>query len=253
MQVPDEIESIINSVSEQLVAAGAQAIVFTGSFLRGTAGPRSDVDLYVIGEGPEYRLERHNDRLVSISWRTKQAVEEEFCEPRDAGCAVPGWRDATAIHDPEGIAAELIQAASAWTWDEIGEDKLNAWVAEELTGYTKDILKMVAMLEKGDLHAAAANRAWLSVELPFIMSIYLRQLYGSENVVWEMVASAMGPDWERIQYEAFGLHGESAIETCQAVFSLYLATYRCISHHCDPRQHEVIKLGIDGIESLRHA
>lgn len=251
MQVPDEIKAIVSSVSEQLIDGGAQAIVFTGSYVRGTAGPRSDIDLYAIGDGPEYRLERHNDRLVSVSWRTKEAVEEEFREPRDAGCAVPGWRDAIAIHDPGGIAAELMQAASDWTWDEIGEDKLNCWVAEELTGYTEDILKMVAMIENSDLHAATAQRAWLSIELPFIMSIYLRQLYGSENVVWKMVASAMGPDWVRIQHAAFGLNGESALETCRAVLTLYLATYRHISHHCDDRQHEVIKLGIDGIESLK--
>lgn len=251
MQLPRKIGTIVAGVTRQLVAEGAQAVVLTGSYVRGSAGRHSDIDLYAIGNGPEYRLERHNDHLVSISWRTRAAVEGEFSEPRDAGCSVPGWRDAVVIHDPDGVAAGLIQEARDFTWDRFGEDELNAWVAEELTGYTEDILKVVAMLENADFHAAAAVQSWLIIEIPFIMSIYLRQLYGSENVVWEMVASAMGPEWERLQHAAFGLNGESVLETCQATFALYQAAYRHLFQHCDDRQRQVIALGIEGIENQR--
>src|SRR5665213_1441551 len=117
----------------QLMAAGADAVVLTGSVTRGLATGFSDIDLIVLGDGPRYRLERRAGVLVSISWRTAEQVRASFQDVGEVMTTVLGWRDGMLLADPRALAQELRKEACRWKWDDLGP-RTDLWVAEEVTG-----------------------------------------------------------------------------------------------------------------------
>ena len=245
------VGSVIEQVTRRLIYADAQAVVLTGSHARGDATIYSDVDLVAIGDGPDYRLEMHAGLLVSTSWQTRSEVEETLRSPSQACAAVPAWRSARILYDPNGIAAELVASAQNWQWDDIGEARLTAWVAEELTGYAEEVFKLVAMLEQRRLQAASVQRSVLTLRIPMIMATHLRLLYDSENVLWDMVGDVLDGDWRELQSAAFGLSGEPFQESCLAALELYVRACERVMASFDSRQLAVVEAAIRALESHR--
>ena len=96
------------------------AVWLAGSHARADAVSHSDIDIGVIaepGDGPAYRLDRRDGHLLSVAWTTAEATRASFDDPAVLGAAVPGWRGAVLLHDPEGIAAALQREAQAWDWE----------------------------------------------------------------------------------------------------------------------------------------
>jgi hypothetical protein len=214
--------------------------VLAGSHVRGEALPDSDVDLYCIGAGPEYTLFRRRDQLVSLSWRTSEAVRAAYRSPQDAGSTVPGWRDALLVADPNGIAAQLQREARAWTWDVIGTQRLDAWVAEELCGYAEEVHKLATNRAAGRTHALAVQRSVLALRLAGIMAVRHRILYDTENRLWDLVDDRMGADWRRAQSAALGERGERLAESCAASLRLFALAARDVWPLFDERQRAVV-------------
>ena len=209
---------------------GAQAGVLTGSFARGDAHPRSDIDLHFIGDGPAYELSRENELLVSASWSSAADHRASFRDPRRAGAAVPAWRAALILFDPDGIAATLQREAVAWSWDDIGAGALDGWVVEQIAGFAEEVHKLVAAIERGRVTMAAVQRSVLALRLAAVMSVNCRLLYDTENQLWDLVSAALGGSWASAQARALGLRGESFEETCLAALELYcLADAACPS------------------------
>lgn len=98
---------VADVVADELIAAGAQAVILTGSWARGEGTPESDLDLHALGNGPPYRLSRRDGYLLSVTWETAESVRAAFHGPLAAGGAVGGWRQAVILADPEGLAAAL--------------------------------------------------------------------------------------------------------------------------------------------------
>lgn len=227
-------------VADELMESGAFAVVLTGSYARGTATPESDIDLYAIGTGQDYQLERRDGFLVSISWQTAAQVETAFTSPAHAGGTVPGWRQAVILSDLSGMAARLVEQALAWTWDVVGEDQLNAWVAEQLCGYAEEVHKLVSYLEKRSLQFAAVERSLLAMRLPMVMAVHQRILYDSENHLWDLVAESLGAEWSRHQSAALGLTGGSFHDSSAAALALYVLGTNAAANLFDARQRAVV-------------
>ena len=106
--------SVAREAAAGLVGEGAEAAVLVGSRARGDAGSDSDVDVLAVGPRTfSFRLERRGGLLVSATSRPPEAYRLEMAEPGSVGTAVPGWREAVVLHDPEGIAESLIEEAEA--------------------------------------------------------------------------------------------------------------------------------------------
>lgn len=236
----DAARTLAAVVAGALTWAGAAAVVLTGSHARSTASRESDIDLYAVGDGPAYRLERRADFLVSVSWRTVAQIETEFTSPADAAASVPGWRQAVILSDSHGIAARLIETAHAWTWDVIGDDRLNGWVADQLTGYAEEVHKLVSHLEQGSLQFAAVERSVLALRLPMILAVHERILYESENGLWDLVAGRMGTEWAKNQSAALGLTGQPFQDSCNGALALYVMACEAASGLFDERQRAVV-------------
>lgn len=218
---------------------GALAVVLSGS----QAGPRpseeSDIDLYVVGRGPRYRLTVAAGRLVSASWRELAEIRLDFDDPGAVGAVVPGWRRALIVADPDGVAAAIQREALAWDWPIIGDARLDAWVAEEVTGYAEEVHKLVAARRAGDVATAAVQRSVLALALAPRLSVHLRMLYETENGLWERVADRMGEPWMAAQRAALGLSGERLEATLDAALDLFSMAVATAWPSMDERQRSV--------------
>jgi hypothetical protein len=216
----DPALSVARQVAEDLAGDGAEAAVLVGSHTRGGAAPESDVDVLAVEPRSSFRLERRGGLLVSASSRPPEAYRREMTDPGSVCTAVPGWRKAVVLHDPEGKAGTLIEEARAWTRGPL-ERRCDVWVAEEITALAEEVHKLVAALRTEHRATAAVQRSVLALHPAHILAVHRRILYGSENRLWDLVADAMGEEWRLAQSAVLGLNGEQFEETCQAALRLY--------------------------------
>jgi predicted nucleotidyltransferase len=236
---PRRVESIAGQLAESLATEGARAVALVGSFARGDALEGSDLDLAVVGQGPQYRLEVHDDVLVSLGWASAEEQRRRLYDPAILGLHVPGWREAVPLFDPEGLAAALQQEARSWTWGRV-EDDCDAWAAERLCGYAEEVQKLVTGLHRGEETAAGVQRSLIAQGLARILAVHRRILYGSENRLWDVVAVEMGASWRDAQAAALGLGGESLAVGCEAALRLFTLAAEELRHLLDDRQHAVV-------------
>jgi hypothetical protein len=227
-------------IARELMAEGAGAVVLLGSHATGTHHAQSDLDIYAIGRGRQYALSRRGAYLVSTGWATVAAVRRSFRDPGAVCGAIPGWREAIILADPEGIAAHFRRRAERWTWKAIDTD-CDRWVAEQLTGWSEEVHKLVAMLERGEQLSAAAQRSVLAVRLAPILAVHRRILYGSENRLWDFVAEAMGEPWASTQRAAFALDGESPDNSARAALRLFTIAADDVGELLSKRQRGVVE------------
>ena len=230
---------VARQVAEELAEDGTGAAVLVGSHARGDAGPDSDVD--VLAAGPRtfaFRLELRGGMLVSASSQPFEAYRREMADPGSVCTAVPGWREAVVLHDPEGKAGALIEEARAWTWGPL-ERRCDGWVAEEITALAEEAHKLVAALRAGHRTTAAVQRSVLALRPAQVLAVHRRILYGSENRLWDLVADAVGGEWRVAQTAALGLNGEPLEETCRAALELYGLAVDNVYQLLDERQRDV--------------
>lgn len=219
----------------------AEAVVLVGSRASGDAGSESDVDVLAVGPREfAFRLERRGGLLVSVTSRPLEAYRREMTDPGSVCSAVPGWRGAVVLQDPDGVAASLIEEARAWTWGPL-EGRCDGWVAEEICSLAEEVHKLAAALRGGRRATAAAQRSVLAVRLAQVMAVHRRILYGSENRLWDLVSDEMGERWGLTQSAALGLDGEPFGATCRAALGLYGLAADEVHRLFDARQRGVVE------------
>ena len=185
-----------------------------------------------------FRLQRRGGLLVSVSSQPSEAYRREMADPGSVCTAVPGWREAMVLHDPEGKAGTLIEDAMAWTWGPL-ELRCDGWVADEITALAEEAHKLVVALRVGYRTTAAVQRSVLALRPAQILAVHRRILYGSEHRLWDLVAEAMGEEWRVAQSAALGLNGEPFEETCRAALKLYGLAVDDVYQLLDERQRGV--------------
>ena len=247
------LERLIAEQAAALAQSGAEAVVLHGSFSRGQAHHLSDIDLTPLSAdpnaGPPHHVEQHSDRMFVISWRTPSAVQSSYRDPAQLGAAVPAWRSATALYDPRGVAAELIEEAKRWSWNTVSE-AVDAYVADGLVGLAEEVYKVVAGITFEQHRLAAVNRAVLALQLAHLVALRRGLLWETENVLWDMVADELGEEWAIDQDAAFGLGDAPTSEQMRAALTLYTRAAREIAPLLDDRQRAVVR---GAIAALDHA
>ncbi|GAA0244394.1 hypothetical protein GCM10009539_32320 [Cryptosporangium japonicum] len=250
--LPPRVAAAVAATVADLVAAGTSGVVLLGSQSRGDAHEHSDVDLVALGSGPEYTHRQLGGLLMSVSWRTADAVRGSFADPKLAGSTVPGWRGAVILHDSEGRANELVAEAGAWRWSDI-EGPRRAWIAGQMTGRAEVVQRLVGSLAAGRRTSAAVTRNRLATRLPVVAAVHHRILYDSEHRLFDLVADAMGPSWRRSQDAALGLRGEQLPDSCRAALGLYAQLAPVVEPYLTPDQQAVVRSAAELAWAAQHA
>ena len=235
---PDVLD-IACRIAERASGEGAVAVMLVGSHVRGEAHEQSDIDLIVIGEGPDYVLERHAGHLVSLSWRTPVALFAALDDPATVGGLVPALREALILSDRAGEAVRMKEFAATWEWGRV-EPECDTWVADQITGLAEEVHRLVGCLDTGNSTMAAVMRSVLAMRVAAILSVHLRLLYGSENRLWDLVNQEMGSHWTEVQEKALGMTGASLRDTCDAALELYATAAARVRDILSGVQREVV-------------
>lgn len=245
------LERLIAERAAALAKAGASAVVLRGSFSRGSAHEYSDIDLTPIAaepnQGPPHLVEQHGDRMFVISWQTADQVRASFRDPAQLGAAVPAWRSATALYDPGGVAADLIEEAQRWSWHTVAE-AVDAYVADELASLAEEIYKVIAGILYDQRRMIAVNRAVLALRLAHLVALRRGLLWETENDLWDLVAGELGEAWTADQDAALGLHDAPTAQQSRAALTLYARAAREIAPILDDRQRAVVRAALAAVE-----
>lgn len=243
---------VAHTIASDMISEGAQAVYLTGSWARGDAHPESDLDIRAVGPERDKHLFRKDGFLVSSEWQTKEQQLETFEDPEKVGSVVPGWRSAVLLQDPDGVAADIKQAAEVWTWDRV-KDSIDAAISNQLAHYSEEVHSLYTNLEMDLSLGAAIQRGMVAKQMAPIVAIHERILYETEKELWDLVADKMGPEWEKVQEGALGLEGDFT-SGCKATFELFQMTVDHTGKTGDPSKDEVIahayELASKGISKL---
>jgi predicted nucleotidyltransferase len=235
---PDVLRAA-REVADRLAAQRADAVVLTGSRVRGDSHEHSDLDLVALGRGPLRRPEIHEPFVVSVRWRTPAQVRADLASLDDLS-AVPGWRRAVLLHDPKKQAAALKREALAWTWNAVGS-RADAWVAEQITDHAEEVLRLVGCLRAARYSAAAAQRSALALRLPKVLAVHRRTLYDGDSQLYEAICAVMGEPWRRAHRRALGVQADTLEQTCGAALELYALAAEETKHLLDDGQFAVVR------------
>lgn len=238
------IMRIGRAVARQQAARGAMAVVLTGSHARSEANALSDIDIVVlVRHKPADDLPSEmmrGGRLMVLTHTTDRAVRAAFRDPSRIGTYVPGWREAIILYDEAGVAARLQTEARRWTWEGVA-DAVDEYVADEITGWAEEVLKLRAAIDDGRWLHAATQRSLLALQLAGLMALRRRILVGTENVQWDLVAKEMGEPWTSAQSRALSLSGETVTESCAAALGLYAIAAREAWPLLNRRQRAIVE------------
>ncbi len=209
---------VAEAVAAEMSDRGALGVALMGSYARGEESAYSDLDVVAIGTG-DASMRVIDGVLVSQSWISLEAVRTGWQSPGDVGQVVPGWRSARPLLDNEDLVAQVKREAARWRWADLG-DASDRWVAEQLVGYSEEVLRLVGHLQRGNQLPAAVMRNVLSNRMAWVASVHLHLLYETENKLWDLVADELGDDWLCDQRTALGI--DAGLEaSCVAALNLY--------------------------------
>jgi predicted nucleotidyltransferase len=229
---------LAREVAAAEVARGASAVVLAGSWARADAHRHSDVDVWVIGRrrGHEFRV--REGRILSVARKTVADLRAELRSPRLAGCVVPAWRTCRILVDRRGAARRLQREAARFRWSRL-RARCDRYVADSLTEWAEEAIKLTRLLADGDEESAAVQRNLLVHAMAGLLAVD-RRLFYNENDLWERVGHRMGAAWHRRQRRALALGGGSFEDSCQAALELYRATAEALSPRLTNAQRAVV-------------
>jgi len=214
--------AVAHGVARERSKRDRASVVLVGSWIRGTARRYSDIDLVVVGHGSGRVSRYRGGFFVNIKETTFAAEAREMRDPRRAGQAVPGWREAVSLMDPRGTVSRLKARAERFDWGRIGP-AADRCVANEIVGWAEEAVKLTRLMADDRRETAAVQRNLLVDAMASAVAVRNRIFY-NENELWETVGTIMGERWHRAQRASLGLDGVTFEGSCEAALELYRLT-----------------------------
>jgi predicted nucleotidyltransferase len=214
---------VARQVADEIDPRRRKTIVLVGSWARGDAHSESDIDLWVIGRRVGDVMFERDSRQVSVRYATAAGDRRAMRSPPRLGGAIPGWRSARVLRDPKGVAAKLRSEARRFRWRSVRQD-CRTYIADQLVGWAQHVAKLLRALETGESETASVQRGLIANRMALLRSLEFEYLWGTENGLWERVASRAGPAFLEAQKAALGTRGAGWRASCEGALRLYSIT-----------------------------
>lgn len=222
-------------------APGVVALVLMGSHARGDAGPFSDVDLVrfhaqgvATGSAETHLLGGH---FVVVSDVYPDQIEESFQEPQQASTTIAGLRSALPLWDPDKYFSSVQERAKAFNWDEVMQDRADAWASSQMVGWIEEVQKGLAGLRtshEGRLLNARFGLTWGMVN---VLRVQRGVLVSGDNDLYPEVIQVVGAEsyWAALSRQAYGIDGgDSLLDQVVAGLRLYALTAELLADALRP-------------------
>jgi hypothetical protein len=170
--------------------------------------------------------------FVNIKETTLAAESGEMRDPRRAGQAVLGWREALPLVDSSRAAARLKRQALRFRWERLAR-AADRSVGQDLAAWAEESVKLTRLMAEGLRESAAVQRNLLVDAMAGVVAVRKRLFY-NENDLWEQVGDCMEPRWHRAQRSALGLGRITFEGSCESALELYRLTalecLGCLTH-----------------------
>ncbi len=237
MQIPDDA-TLIGFAD----LPGTRGLALAGSIARGEPTRWSDVDLlrYVAGTGVADSVPPCwiGDRLVRVSSQTMEEAWAELDRPEIAIWAVLPLREMRVLLDRDGDVARLAERARAFDWSSIA-DRARTWASRRLAKDAENVLKLRAAIDREDESSILNAHLNLAQHCADAVAVARGVLIPTENRFHDVVRTAAGADWTRLQRAAYGLDGGDAVARARATCALYASTLRLLAADLDPDDRAV--------------
>ncbi len=188
-----------------------------------------------------------------MTLKTLAVTREEAAlqDPAKAVWQVPALRDAVILFDRHGAAAQLIERARAFSWDDVG-DRTDRHVAAEVAALAEEALKVAGGLEREHHAQVLYGTIGLVVGLAEAMVVHRRLFISSENRLFDIALEAMAVDseWTAAFHVAAGFDAAKPEARGRAALALYARTVLSVASLFDANQRRVADLGISSARRL---
>ncbi len=231
MGMPD-----FSALGERFDGAEVRALVVMGSWVRGDAGPYSDVDLVrFFGSDatvPGDEIHIIEQRLVTVSGVDPDQVERWFTRPEVAINVVSGLRTARVLHDRDETFARVQKRARQFVWDDAMQAKADVWVSGKMVGWIEEVHKGLEGLRQDDVGRMLNARFGCSWGMVRVMAVHRGVLLSGDNGFYDQVRAAVGEKtgWSQACAQAFGVDGAPTLrEQVRAGLRLYVLTAQLVA------------------------
>ena len=249
------------ALADRFYKPGTRALVLTGSFARGEAGPHSDVDLLRLVEAGADTTDDGSylvdGWLTVLSSASPEAVTRWFSEPFEASNLIAGLRRARALRDPAGVFAGVQARTHAFVWDEAMQVRADRWAGERMVSWIEEVHKGLNGLERHDVGRLLNARFGLSWGLSRVMQVQRGVLTTGDNGFYDEVAQVMGLEspWVQLRREAFGVESDGGeVLTLrvqvEAGLRLYALTAELLAGVLEPPHQPLVKETVARIWSV---
>jgi len=219
------VRRLASRLAAELDPRGRAAVLLAGSWARGDAHEASDVDLWVVGKRGRNRVFERDGHMVCVKFGTAADERWELRTPRRLDGAVPGWRNATILRDPSGLAAKIKSEAGRFRWASVRKAR-DTYLGRQLAELAEEVAKLLRALETGERETASVQRNLLANQMAMLRMLALERLWETENGLWEDAAKRAGPEFRAAQRTALGTSGAGWRASCEAALRLYALTAR---------------------------
>ncbi len=249
------LQSLIAEVDNQQV----RGIILGGSQARGDATPYSDVDLACF-MADDFRPLRNryfyrDSRLIGISSKTLNMIQEQLTDPYKALWVVPSIKQARVLLDKDGSMAQLKRMVEEFRWESI---------REEASGYAGHILhcdiefahKLLGGLWQHNSSGVAYAIQRIFDGATMVMALFHGVFITTGHVYYQQVEEAVGleTDWTRYHRLLIGLQNGNEDATsiegrAKLALQLYCETAAHLWASLSEQRREVVGQGLQLIKS----
>ena len=253
--LPEYIKPIITITMQEHLSPDIDAIILTGSYVRGDHNEFSDVDIWVfLGrdlnmDEKDYEVYYHEETLVSLCRGKLITWREKLDNPMEFSGMYHAIKDARIIYERDAVFSNLQEEIANYSWERI-EQKRKETIRDEIMGFIEELHKVISGMQRADESTMLVGAIGMLLGMSRIMVMHLKLLIRTENEYFARIQESLGMEsaWVLAFRELLGLkdlekHESRQEQICRSALALYVET--CNLLELDGKTKKIVDKAIE--------